>query len=133
MAEYTIQRRSTMNIAERLSKLRHVKSIYLKELAVYLKVSVGTMSNYERGIHQPSLDTLCQLADYYGTTTDYLLGRISHPAPHICESSKTEEENLQLREKIFFDTAGMSESNLQVLDLIINTLKHYEIRIDPKK
>ena len=45
----------------------------------------------------------------------------------------TEEENLQLREKIFFDTAGMSESNLQVLDLIINTLKHYEIRIDPKK
>ena len=44
-----------MNIAERLSKLRHVKSIYLKELAVYLKVSVGTMSTYERGIQQPSL------------------------------------------------------------------------------
>lgn len=121
-----------MNIAERLSRLRQVKAVYLKELAVHLKISIGTMSNYERGIHQPSLDTLCQLADYYGTTTDYLLGRISHPVPPKCDSPKTETKNMQLREKIFFDTDGLSDNNLQALELIIKTLKHYEVHVEEK-
>ena len=58
-----------------LTELRKEKEIGQKELAVYLNVSVGTVSNYENDVHSPDLSTLCKLADFFGVTTDYLLGR----------------------------------------------------------
>lgn len=64
-----------MEIGEILAKLRTEQGIYQKEVASYLKVSVGTISNYEKGVHYPDVYTLSRLADYYGVTTDYLLGR----------------------------------------------------------
>ncbi len=64
-----------MNVNEILLRLRIEKGVYQKELASYLKVSIGTISNYEKGIHSPDLNTLCMLADYFDVTTDYLLGR----------------------------------------------------------
>ena len=64
-----------MNFGQILTDLRIEKGIYQKELAVYLNVSIGTISNYENGVHYPDLTTLCQIADYFNVTTDYLLGR----------------------------------------------------------
>lgn len=64
-----------MEVGQLLAELRIEKGIYQKELASYLKVSIGTISNYEKGIHYPDLATLCKLADYFGVTTDFLLGR----------------------------------------------------------
>lgn len=58
-----------------LTKLRTERGIYQKELATYLKVSIGTISNYEKDRHFPDPNTLCKLADYFGVTVDYLLGR----------------------------------------------------------
>ncbi|MCM1191598.1 MAG: helix-turn-helix domain-containing protein [Butyrivibrio sp.] len=61
-----------------LAQLRHEKEIGQKELAACLKVSVGTVSNYENNVHSPDLATLRRLADYFGVTTDYLLGRTTY-------------------------------------------------------
>jgi len=61
-----------------LSQLREEKDVGQKEIAAYLKVSIGTVSNYENGVHSPDLATLCRLADYFGVTTDYLLGRTAY-------------------------------------------------------
>lgn len=61
-----------------LTSLREERGIYQKELAAILKVSVGTVSNYENNIHFPDQDALLQLADYFGVTVDYLLGRTSY-------------------------------------------------------
>ena len=61
-----------------LTELRKEKEIGQKELAVDLNVSVGTVSNYENDVHSPDLSTLCKLADFFGVTTDYLLGRTSY-------------------------------------------------------
>ncbi|MCM1570022.1 MAG: helix-turn-helix domain-containing protein [Roseburia sp.] len=67
-----------MDIGQRLTQLRQEKGLYQKELASYLNLSIGTISNYEQNIHCPDLDTLCRLADFFGVTTDYLLGRTPH-------------------------------------------------------
>ena len=40
-----------------------------------LGVSQTTVSNWDLGRKQPSLELLCKAADLYGVTTDYLLGR----------------------------------------------------------
>lgn len=63
------------SFGEILTSLREERGIYQKELAAILKVSVGTISNYENNVHFPDQEALIQLADYFGVTTDYLLGR----------------------------------------------------------
>ena len=63
------------SFGEILASLREERGIYQKELAAILKVSVGTISNYENNIHFPDQEALIQLADFFGVSTDYLLGR----------------------------------------------------------
>lgn len=70
-----------MDLTKTLKMLREERGICQKELALYLNVTIGTVSNYENGIHSPDLDTLCRLADFYGVSTDYLLGRTRYRAP----------------------------------------------------
>jgi transcriptional regulator with XRE-family HTH domain len=38
-------------------------------------VTPGTISNYENGVHLPDVEKLVDLADFFGVTVDYLLGR----------------------------------------------------------
>lgn len=64
-----------MKVGEILAMLRRERNLGQKELAAYLNLSTGTISNYENGVHSPDLDTLCRLADFFGVTTDYLLNR----------------------------------------------------------
>lgn len=69
-----------MEFGEFLAKLRKEKGILQKELAAYLNMTVGTVSNYEKGVHMPDLNTLIKLADFYDVSTDYLLQRTRYKA-----------------------------------------------------
>ena len=48
-------------------------------LAQKLQVSKQAVSNWENDNIQPSVDMLVRLADVFGVTTDYLLGRETVP------------------------------------------------------
>lgn len=61
--------------SERLKASRKSKGKTQKDLAAYLGISERGYQNYEMGKREPSLEVLKQLADYFGVTTDYLLGR----------------------------------------------------------
>lgn len=65
----------------RLKHLRLKNAQYQRDLAAYLDVSVGTISNYENGAHQPDLTTIIRIAGFYHVTVDYLLGRTDQPWP----------------------------------------------------
>lgn len=119
-----------MQLSNRLAMLRKVKDIPQKELAASLRLSVSTVSNYENGVHQPDLDTLCRLADFYEVSTDYLLGRTSHPAPvpYPCRESSGPRH----REKLFFQMEGLSLDNLHTLECIVKVMKHHEIIVRDK-
>ena len=62
-----------MSFGEKLFQLRSERGIFQKEIAEFLSVSVGTISNYENGVHSPDLETLCKLAGYFHVTTDFML------------------------------------------------------------
>lgn len=70
--------RGYMKTGAILRQLRTEKEIGQKEVALRLNVSVATISNYENNVHAPDYAMLCRLADYYGVTTDYLLGRTTY-------------------------------------------------------
>lgn len=59
----------------RLKELREEKYITQKEVAAVIHCTKGTYSRYEREEREPGIDVLCELADYYGVTIDYLVGR----------------------------------------------------------
>ena len=61
--------------SERLVELRTEKGISQKVAALELGVSQALLSHYEKGIREFNMDFLCRVADYYGVTTDYILGR----------------------------------------------------------
>ncbi len=62
------------NVSSILKQLRSERGLQQKEIANYLQVSTGTISNYENGVHSPDLDVLQQLARIYGVSMDYLAG-----------------------------------------------------------
>lgn len=64
-----------MVLAERLRQLRKEHRYYQRELAELLGVSLRAYQFYEDGTNEPKLKSLVILADHYGVTTDYLLGR----------------------------------------------------------
>ena len=70
-----------MEFGEKLYRLRIARGVYQKQLAAYLHVSVGTVSNYENGIHFPDLRTLCKIADFFQVSVDYLLDHTEYIAP----------------------------------------------------
>lgn len=70
----------TMEFGEFLAELRKEKGYLQKEVAAYLNVTVATISNYEKGVHTPDLNTLTKLADFYDVSTDYLLQRTKYKA-----------------------------------------------------
>ena len=71
---------------ELLQELRKDHRLSQKQLVDVIAVTTGTVSNYENNQHLPDIEKLIMLADYFGVTTDYLLGRsISRLPPDIFE------------------------------------------------
>ena len=66
----------------RIRDLREDRDLLQKDLAAYLQCSQVCYSYKEMGKRDIPTDVLLKLADFYGTSTDYLLGRTDEPAPY---------------------------------------------------
>lgn len=63
----------------RIRDLREDADLFQKDIAKIINCSQRTYSDYERGALDIPTEVLIKLADYYHTTTDYILGRTSKP------------------------------------------------------
>ena len=61
--------------AERLKELRTEKKLSMKELSVKTGLSTTAICQWENNTTDISSDNLIILSDFFGVTTDYLLGR----------------------------------------------------------
>lgn len=66
----------------RIRDLREDKDLTQKQLACVLNCSQQVYSNYELGQRDIPTQTLIAIADFYNTSTDYLLGRTNVPSPY---------------------------------------------------
>ena len=62
-----------------VKNLREDRDLRQRELAVVLNVSQNTYSQYENGVIELTAENLIKLADFYGVSVDYLLGRTKNP------------------------------------------------------
>ena len=64
-----------MIIGKRLKDLRLSKGLNQQQIGEMLGVTKVSICGYENGTRTPSLETFLMIADLFGVTTDYLLGR----------------------------------------------------------
>lgn len=62
-------------LGENIRRLRQERGLCQEELGRRIGASKQSVSNWENGNITPSIDLLLRLADFFGVSTDYLLGR----------------------------------------------------------
>lgn len=70
-----------MDLGQRIRKLREEADLSQKELAQKLKLSNVTLSQYENGVRRPDIETLKIIANFFGVSSDYLIGMSGHRDP----------------------------------------------------
>ena len=88
---------------EKIKSLRLSCNYSQVDVAEKLSVTKQTISNWENNNIQPSVDMLIKIADLFGVTTDYLLGR----------------DNIAR-----IDVQGLTELEIQHINNIINDLRN---------
>lgn len=66
----------------RLRDLREDHDLTQTQVAKLLSMSQTGYSKYETGENDISTQALLKLAEFYGTSVDYLLGRTDEPRPY---------------------------------------------------
>ena len=67
---------------EAIRSLRTDSGYTQKQIAEYLHIKQNTYSQYEIGVLNYPVDVLIKLADLYGVSVDYLLGRTDVREPY---------------------------------------------------
>mgnify|MGYP005800109669 FL=1 len=79
-----------VDFSQRLKKLRVDKHLTQAQVAKRVGVTASMVSSYETDIRLPSYDVMMRLADLFGVSVDYLLGREEKRLLDISELSDAE-------------------------------------------
>lgn len=69
-------------IYQKIRDLREDKDLTQSYIGNILNVDQRTYSSYERGERSIPVSALSKLADFYGTSVDYLIGRTNVKKPY---------------------------------------------------
>lgn len=89
-----------MNV-DNLKSARKSTGMTQKDVSTALNISPNTYKNYEQGLREPNGDTIVALANLFGVTTDYLLGRpTAQPPTDALERLLSEKSFSALEEEL---------------------------------
>lgn len=105
----------------RLKELRKARRYKQTEIAEMLSCSQGVYSRYENEEREPPFDIIKKLADIYGVTVDYLMGR-DETTTAISPIEKAPADD-PLTEQIMAKAQKMSDKErlklLKLIDLVV--------------
>lgn len=102
--------------SHRLRKLRKERKVSQKELATALHLSDVSVSRYELGTAEPSLETFHAICNYFNVTPDYLFGNTDNPS-EIDKRPTVEEINTNM-----LQIAENAEKQMSLLELAADIL-----------
>ncbi|WAA08580.1 helix-turn-helix domain-containing protein [Fervidibacillus albus] len=118
-----------MNFKNRFKDLREKKGITQKEMAVDLNIPRTSIANYEREGRLPRKERLKEIADYFGVSVDYLIGRTSQKTVEGYErhfpSKIKEMEFVDLIEKYKITIEGkeVTEDEMKAIIAFVQTYR----------
>lgn len=92
----------------KFKELRKNKGATQEEVAKMLNVVKSTYNGYENGNSEPTIATLCKLADYYNVTLDYLC---EHETKGVIDLSSFSE----LKKGCVYVLEKLSENNTAIV------------------
>lgn len=117
-----------MTTKDILKELRRSKNLSAQQVADGCDMSLGVYKKYESGERGVGTPALLKLADFYGVTTDYLLGRPDAKPP----SDPVEEfiDKVQMKEQeqiILKKWLALNEKQRRVVfDFMVDIVHEYE-------
>lgn len=105
----------------RIRELRNGRKIKQSELADMLAITQATLSNWERGIHDPDSDSLLAMAEYFSASTDFILGRDELPfsTKNAPPQSRSAMEN-EIIERLEILSPAEQQEALGYLDFLVH-------------
>ena len=99
-------------MVKNLKALRNKKGISQQQLADVIGVTQQSVNKYENHSVEPDIYTLIKIADYFETTIDYLVGRVSDDGPD--ENRITHEEK-----SMIYSFRSLNPDEKQIIRLCI--------------
>ena len=110
-----------MKIGDRMKKLREEKGLMQQDVCNALDIEQSTLANYENNRRVPKTDILIEIANYYGVSLDYLVGRTDDRFDNSKRRPKDLNKFLQQSEIIFDgDTYNLTEDER---DMVMKSLE----------
>lgn len=99
---------------------RESQGLTQQECAELFNVKLRAWQTYEQGVSEPKFEVLRKIADKFGVTTDYLLGRPDAKPPEEPLDEFARKEHLKSLEKVFMKKylALTEEQRDKVLDFL---------------
>ena len=117
-------------IGKRLSNLRKEKELTQEEFSALINISRSTYAQYEINRREPDYAILKRIADFYGVTTDYLLGRTDKKNFTKAQPSTKELEELLRTSNVQFDGAPLDDTDKEE---VIDFLRYIWPKLQNKK
>ncbi len=117
-----------MTTKDILKELRRSKKISAQQVANGCDMSLGVYKKYESGERGVGTPALLKLADFYGVTTDYLLGRPGAATPADPVEEFTDRIQMQEQEQILLKKwlALDEKKRRAVFDFMVDIVHEYE-------
>lgn len=127
-------------IGDIISELRKDRNMTQRDLARVLNTSVATISHYETETNAPDIVSLIKLADFFGVSVDYLLGRtrlrmdfnMFSRDVRMIDGTVTSAEKVLTKFLQLSDKSQIDVLNLMSLFQLRDSVKHNDI-ISPFK
>lgn len=110
-------------MVKNLRMLRVSRNLSQQQLADVVGVSQQSINKYEKQKIEPDISTLIALADYFGTTVDFLIGHTSSTACDPQQDLEFSKSELALV-RDFRRLSGDEKKSIQLV--MQNYLKHME-------
>lgn len=81
----------------KLKEFRLQKGLSQAQFAKIAKTSQRSISNYENELSSPTMEVLVNIADYFHTTIDHIVG---HEVPYLVNKAKYSAEQLAVLEEL---------------------------------
>lgn len=127
-----------MGFGERLKSLRKSKKMTQIELSRVLGVDHTTISKWESGIYETDFETAQRIAQYFGVSADYLLGKENQEVKNLTETEildyqKIIDASRRKLEQGKPDTYRGRKITRSTLDLLEQVLQSSQKIIDEEK
>ncbi|MCM1530609.1 MAG: helix-turn-helix domain-containing protein [Alistipes sp.] len=119
-----------METKDILKMLRKNRNQSAKDVAVGCDMSLGVYQKYESGERGVGTPALCKLADFYGVTTDYLLGREPLPNP-FAELNLSNDDETAVMEKFMSLPDSFRACALELLRELGGAVKGNDESVQP--